>query len=81
MDDFLQVIGAMLVLAGYTASQIGWLDAKSLTYLLLNTVGAGLLSVLALLGQDWGFLLLEGVWTVVSLVALAGVLRRRTTAG
>jgi hypothetical protein len=81
MDDVLQVIGAVMVLAGYTGSQLGWLDAKSVTYLVLNAVGAGLLSVLALLGEDWGFLLLEGVWTAVSLAALAGVRRRGKPAG
>jgi len=77
MTDILQIIGAVLILSGFAASQLGWMDAKSVTYLVLNIVGAALLTWLALHDGDWGFFLLEGVWTVVSLIALVDVLRRR----
>jgi hypothetical protein len=43
----------------------------------LNVVGAGILAVVAALHASWGFLLLEGTWTVVSLVSLVSVLRGR----
>ena len=72
-----QVLGSLLVLAGFALAQRGVLDLKSPTYLLLNLVGSAALSVDAFLGGQWGFLLLEGVWAVVSAVSLAGVLRRR----
>ena len=62
-----QVVGALLVLAAFVAAQLRLLHQESLTYLLLNVVGAAILSVLALHEQQWGFLLLEGVWTLVSL--------------
>ncbi len=45
----------------------------------MNLVGSGLLAGLALLGDNWGFLLLEGVWAVVAargLLALAMARRR-----
>lgn len=76
MSDILQIAGALLVLAGFLASQLGVVDARSLAYLTANAVGSGLLAVLALLGSDWGFLLLEGVWCVVATVSLTGVLLR-----
>jgi hypothetical protein len=33
--------------------------------------------VIALAGERWGFLLLEGVWSIVSAASLVGVLLRR----
>ena len=63
------------MLAGFTLAQVRVLDPQSLTYLVLNAVGAAILATLAFVGEQWGFLLLEGVWTVVS---VAGLLARRT---
>jgi hypothetical protein len=68
--QLLQLVGALLVLAGFTLAQLRMLDPQSLPYLVLNAVGAGILAVLALDGEQWGFLLLEGVWTIVSVAGL-----------
>jgi hypothetical protein len=75
LAQLLQLAGAILVLAGFTLAQVRVLDPQSLTYLVLNSVGAGILAVLAFADRQWGFLLLEGVWTVVSLAGLAARLR------
>jgi hypothetical protein len=72
-SDWIQIAGALMVLAGFTLSQGKLLDPRSYTYLVLNFVGATVLSVLAIQSQSWGFALLEGVW---SLVALVGLVRR-----
>ncbi len=66
-----QVIGSLAVLAGFALSQWNLLDAKSVPYLVINAVGSGLLAVDAVVEQQWGFLLLEGVWSLVSLISLA----------
>ena len=73
--QLLQLVGAILVLAGFTLAQLRVLDPQSLTYLVLNTVGAAILATLAFADEQWGFLLLEGVWTIVSVVGLAARLR------
>jgi hypothetical protein len=65
-----QIVGALLILTGFILSQINLLDPRSYTYLLLNLTGAAILVVLAWQGQRWGFVLLEGAWTVVALVGL-----------
>jgi hypothetical protein len=60
----------LLVLAGFALSQFGLLSLRSYTYLWLNLVGSGILAILAGLVSQWGFLLLEGVWAIVSLWSL-----------
>jgi hypothetical protein len=78
MSELLQVVGALLVLVPFAALQLGRLGTESVLYLCLNLIGAGLLAVLALLGSQWGFLLLEGCW---ALVAAWGLLRRGRARG
>ncbi|WP_063813651.1 CBU_0592 family membrane protein [Nocardia anaemiae] len=70
MSQILQVAGALLLLAGFVSAQIGGMTDKSVEYLVLNAVGGALLAVLAFMGRDWGFLLLEGTWAVVSAISL-----------
>jgi hypothetical protein len=74
VDQIGQIVGALLVLAGYVGAQASRLDPHSLWYLTLNLVGSGVLSVVAAIDGDWGFLLLEGVWFLVSAWSLARVL-------
>ena len=78
MGQLVQVIGSLMVLAGFALSQRGVVSPKSLSYLILNLVGSGVLAVEAVIEQQWGFLLLEGVWAIVSAISLVGVLRART---
>jgi hypothetical protein len=70
MFQLIQLAGAVLVLAGFGLNQLGILSSRSSSYLLLNVVGAGALAVLALDGQQWGFLLLEGAWSIIAFVGL-----------
>jgi hypothetical protein len=80
VDIVIQIVGSLLVLAGFALAQWGILDPKSLWYLVLNVVGSGILAVDAAVEAQWGFLLLEGVWAIVSLLSLIGVLRARRVA-
>jgi hypothetical protein len=77
----LELVGAVLILAGFTLAQLRLLDQHSLVYLVLNLVGSFVLAVIALVDERWGFLLLEGVWAIVSAISLANVLRGRGRPG
>jgi hypothetical protein len=70
MDQTVQIVGALIVLAAFAAAQFRLLDPRSYPYLLLNMLGSAVLAVLAYEDQQVGFLLLETVWSLVSFVGL-----------
>jgi hypothetical protein len=80
MDQIVQVVGALLILSAFGAAQFGWLGTSSRRYLVLNLVGSVVLTALAWHEQQWGFLLLEAVWAMVSAWGLFQVLRGNTPA-
>jgi hypothetical protein len=81
VDDVLQIAGAILILTAFAASQRGLMAPHARSYLVLNLVGSAVLTVVAVIGRDWGFLLLEAVWALVSAWSLVQVLRGRAPAG
>jgi hypothetical protein len=76
--QLVQIGGSLLILAAFAASQAGRLPIDSQLYLVLNFVGSAILAVLAWIDQQWGFLLLESVWAVVSLYSLVQLMRGQT---
>ena len=70
MSQVIQIVGSLLVLAAFALAQQGRLDQRSRSYLALNLAGSAVLAAEAVAGQLWGFLLLEGVWAIVSAVGL-----------
>jgi hypothetical protein len=76
----LEVAGALMILAAFALNQFAGLDRHGYPYLLLNLIGAGILAVLAGSHQQWGFFLLQAVWTAVALWGVLGLVRRGGTA-
>ena len=70
MRQIISLLGALLILVPFAASQVGRLRTMSLTYQVLNLIGGGTLATIAVLERQYGFILLEGVWAVMSLVGL-----------
>jgi membrane-bound ClpP family serine protease len=75
MDQVIQVAGALLILTAFAAVQFERMQPSSRLYLILNLLGSAILAILAATSSQWGFLLLEGVWALVSAWALTGSLR------
>jgi hypothetical protein len=63
--QLLSLLGAIQVLAAYIADPSGRMSTSSRRYSALNAVGSGLAYV-ALREVNYGFILLEGVWALVS---------------
>ena len=77
MGQLVQIAGAVLILAAFAALQRGAMSPRSRIYLWLNFLGAAILAGVAFDTSNWGFLMLEAVWTAVSLWGLI-TLRRGT---
>lgn len=75
MDQVIQIVGALLILAAFAAVQFDRMRPDSRLYLTLNLIGSLILAVLAWAESQWGFLLLEGVWAIVSAWSLKTTLR------
>jgi hypothetical protein len=70
IHDWLGTIGVGLLLLAYVLDLLDWLRDDSLSYLLLNLVGATMACSAAAMIGFMPFVILEGTWALVSGVAL-----------
>jgi len=79
VEQAVELVGAVLILAAFAGAQAGRLGWRSAGYLLPNLLGSAALALDAMHGRQWGFLLLEGAWALVSLAGiLSALLAART---
>jgi len=80
MIQLTSVAGAILILLPFAASQLGRLSTQTLTYQILNLVGSAALTTVAVIERQYGFILLEGSWAMISVAGLVRVLTARESA-
>ncbi len=68
--DWIGFIGVFQILLAYILNVFGKLEKKDLTFILLNLIGASLACLASILMMYMPFIILEGVWALVSLIAL-----------
>ena len=71
----ISVFGALAILGAYAANLLGWLGPANLSYSVANLIGSGILTFIAVVDEQFGFILLERVWALVSLWGVIQVLR------
>ena len=75
--DWTGFVGVSLILTAYFLNLTNRLSTSTLTYILLNLIGAILACLASVLMKYIPFIILEGVWTLVSLRALVEYIKKR----
>ena len=75
MLQAVSIVGALAVLGAFVADQFGWISPNRLPYALANFLGAGILTVVAVVDRQAGFIVLQGAWTIISLWGAFLILR------
>ena len=74
-SEIMGSLGAAILLLAFVLNMLKIIKTESLSYLLLNFIGAGIACFASWLIPYFPFVILEGVWAVVSLVSLVKYLR------
>ncbi len=74
LTDWIGFIGVTMLLVAYFLNLSNKLKKESLTYLLMNLIGAGMSCSASILLKYIPFVILEGSWTLVSIIGLIGYL-------
>ena len=75
MLQVISVLGALAILGAYAANLAGWVNPSNLSYSVANFLGSAVLTVIAVIDQQIGFILLEGTWALVSRWGIFSVVR------
>jgi hypothetical protein len=81
MLQIVSVLGALAILVAYIANQFRFIGPSKMSYSVMNFIGSTILTVIAVMEVQWGFILLEGVWALVSLWGIVKFLRGETPSG
>ena len=79
MLQVISVLGALAILAAFAANLFGWIQPSNLWYSVANFLGSAVLTVVAVVDQQLGFILLEGTWALMSLWGIFSALRGKRT--
>ncbi|HBB87894.1 MAG TPA: hypothetical protein DC047_09785 [Blastocatellia bacterium] len=75
LTDFLGNIGVVLIIIDYLLLQLNRISSNSLSYSLLNAVGAGLIIFSLIFNFNLSAFIMEAIWVVISLFGLCRYFR------
>ena len=76
--DWIGTMGVTLLLIAFGLNLLNKISQKSLLYILLNCIGASLACLASVLINYIPFIILEAVWTIVSLAALVNYFKNNS---
>lgn len=74
-SDIIGGIGVFITLLAYFLIIFNFIDKNGVLFFMMNIIGAGLACYASLLIDYWPFVVLEGTWTLISVVGLIKSLR------
>lgn len=77
MLQVISFIAAMVILVAYVGHQTRRMDPSGVAYNVMNAAGSGVLTYVAFHPFSVGFVVLEGVWAIVSAYAIIRAVRNR----
>jgi hypothetical protein len=77
LSDWIGFIGVSILLIAFFLNLSNKLHKDSLSYILMNIIGAGIACFASVMIHYLPFVVLEGSWTIVSVYALITVLRKK----
>lgn len=78
-NDFIGTIGVGLVLFAYFLNTMKYIPVNGKLFYVLNSIGGALSCYAALLINFWPFVILEAIWTLVSIYGLMRTMKIRLT--
>ena len=78
--QILSLLGALMQLLVYALMQVGRLSSASYPYQLGNVIGSLLMTIVATLNHEYGFILMEAVWCLTSTYGLIRLIRQQADA-
>lgn len=75
-NDLIGAVGVGLILLAYFLNTFSLIPKEGELFFGMNCIGAALACYASILIRYWPFIILEGVWTLVSIIGLLGLAKK-----
>lgn len=75
MIQAVSLLAALLILVPFAMTQLSRMTTTSVSYLAMNLIGSATLTAIAVANRQLGFILLEGIWALMSAIGLLRAFR------
>ncbi len=76
LTDYTGFFGVAILLLAFALNTAGKISRDPISYIGMHLIGAGIAYAASVLLNYWPFIILEGAWALVSLVALVNYFRK-----